>query len=232
MAILNWIRKRKIRKAAYGGQTGMQPLSAIRKAVVLIDAEDTDFEECQRQTAKFFAAHGIELKLFYIDFRKMGKDEIITTCIQTTLTRKRTNLLGLPDKDYMAEVKSGAHTLNSNPKERAFGKDTASEESCSEISGDTTADDILFISLVHSDCPAVRMIASAMPAGFKVGILDYPQSPYNMVVTKHRGKADGKVDDDAAIGNRSRTGSQTNYDNGTLTTLEAIFKNLEQIVAQ
>ena len=232
MSILNRIRKRKIRKAAFGGQTGMRPLSAIKKAAVLIDAEDADFEECQRKSVKFFAAHKIDLKLFYIDFRKMGRDEIITTCIQTTLTRKRTNMLGFPDKEYMTEVQSCGHTLTSNPKERAFGKDTASEESCSGISGNTTADEVLFISIVHSDCPAVRMIASAMPAGFKVGILDYPQSPYNMVVTKHKGRSDDKSDNDAAIGNNSRTGSKANYDNGTLTTLEAIFKSLEQIVAQ
>ena len=250
MAILNQIRKRKIRKTAFNGKTGMKPLSAIKRAIVLLDAENADFEECHRKAGKFFAAHKIDLKLFYIDFRKMGRDEIITTCIQTTLTRKRTNLLGLPDAGYMSEVKSCGYVADETAKGTTSGRTDQDHENPRN-----TANEILFVSLVDSDCPAVRMIASAMPAGFKVGICDYSGSPYNMVVIKH-GNTDSNrnhsaISNEVSGSNRDHSvmsnevsgsnrnhsaisnevsGSKASSDNGILATFEAICKNLEQIV--
>lgn len=183
MMIVDFILARKIRKAAYCGETGMCSLTSVRKAAVLLDVEDADFEECRKRVSDFFAAERIDLRLFYVDFRKMSRDEIITTSVQTTLTRRRLGLLGLPDKDYMAEV--------------------------------TSLDGVeLFICLAHSCHPAVRMIAAAMPARFKVGVMDYSDSPYSMVVrVRETGEPAARVGD-----------------NCTFAATETVLENLKKII--
>lgn len=179
--IISYIRKRKIRKAAYQGAIGMTPLSAIKSAAVLLDVEDADFEACQKMLSEFFSAYGISLRIFYTDFRKMSKDELLTTSVETTLTRHRLGLLGFPDNVFMNEL------------------------------GDCD----LFINLSHNLCHAVRMISVAMPASFKLGVEDFPESQYCMVIRSKENKEEPVL----------RIG-----DYNSKATLSTIFDFLKKIV--
>ncbi len=184
--MLELIRNRIIRKQAYNGPTGMLPLSSIRRATVLLDVEDADYEECKKRVGEFFGARGIEVRLLFLLNRKMARDEILTTCVQTTLTRHRLTLLGLPDSEYMRVIKGEPGAVP----------------------------DGLFLNAAYSDQPAVRMIAAAIPARFKVGVLDYPLSPYNLVVHARQTEAQAL-----------RVG-----DHNSAAALMAVFDNLKKIV--
>lgn len=63
--IKNIFRRKFIRKTAGKSTSGLLPLSAIRSATVIMDAEDTGCEACKSKVEAFCKANGIKLMVWF-----------------------------------------------------------------------------------------------------------------------------------------------------------------------
>lgn len=81
---------------ASGIPTGLLPLSAITSANVVLDVEEPGFDALKEQITAWGKSKGIRVNIFFFDFRKLGKDELLLTSIQTTIIRRDLNWYGMP----------------------------------------------------------------------------------------------------------------------------------------
>ena len=95
--IKSFFRERKLRKYASDLQTGFLPMSEIRTANVVIDVEEADFDLLKEDILAWGKAAGIKVNIYFFDFRKLGKDELLLTTIDKTLLRKGLDWLGTPN---------------------------------------------------------------------------------------------------------------------------------------
>lgn len=100
----NILRKRRLRKYASRVQTGFVPLSDIRTATFIIDAEDHSREKCLDEINSFCSAHKIKARLFHSDFRKFNRNVQPVTDAATTFTRKDIGIFGMPKMKRMRPV--------------------------------------------------------------------------------------------------------------------------------
>ena len=98
---LDVIRRRSLRRNASKVPTGILPLSQVRRAVALIDVEDTSFDLCKNRILTFFRSHNIHIELFFLDFRRLGEGERLITSINGTILRKDLNWFGRPSDEKM-----------------------------------------------------------------------------------------------------------------------------------
>lgn len=98
-AIKRLFQKRILSKNGSKVPTSIVPLKDIRTAVAFIDVEDTSFNLCKAELLSFFRENGIQANIFFFDFRKIGKDELLITSINTTVLRKDLNWFGKPSKE-------------------------------------------------------------------------------------------------------------------------------------
>ena len=96
-AILNFFRRRKIRKHASTIQTGFIKMSEISSANVVIDVEEPGFDAVKEDILAWGRQNGVKVNIFFFDFRKLGKDELLLTSIQTTIIKRELDWLGTPD---------------------------------------------------------------------------------------------------------------------------------------
>jgi len=94
--IKNYFRGRALRKFAAAEPTALLPLTDIRTVAVVLDVEDPGFNECKDDMLAFFKPYGIKVDVFFFDFRKLEKDELLLTSIQNTLLRNDLNWYGMP----------------------------------------------------------------------------------------------------------------------------------------
>ena len=105
------LRRQSLRKGASEAPTGLLPLGKVRSAVVFIDVEDTSFDQCKNSVLSFFRDHGIKADVFFLDFRKLSKDERLITSITNTILRKDLNWYGRPPKEKVDLMLSGEPDL-------------------------------------------------------------------------------------------------------------------------
>ena len=102
--IKNFFRKRKLRKFISTEPTSLLPLSKIKTANVVIDVEEPGFDVLKEDILAWGKNEGIEVNIYFFDFRKLGKDELLLTSINTTIIKKELNWFGMPAPEKVGEL--------------------------------------------------------------------------------------------------------------------------------
>lgn len=95
--IKRFFRDRKLRKFASTLQTGFIPMSEIHTVNVVINVEEADFDQLKEDVLAWGRSAGLKVNIYFFDFRKLSKDEILMTTIDKTLLRKGLDWLGTPN---------------------------------------------------------------------------------------------------------------------------------------
>ena len=95
--ILNILRKKRLAKYASSIPTGLLPLSAISSVNVVIDVEESDFDKLKEDIMAWSRQVGLKTNIYFFDFRRLSKDELLLTSIQTTIIKKELDLIGMPE---------------------------------------------------------------------------------------------------------------------------------------
>lgn len=95
-SIKNIFRKRALRKFISTEPTSLLPLSRIKTANVIIDVEEPGFDILKEDILAWGRATGIEVSIYFFDFRKLGKNELLLTSINTTIIQKELNWFDMP----------------------------------------------------------------------------------------------------------------------------------------
>ena len=90
-------RKRKISKFVSDVPTGLVPLSEIKTVNVVLDVEEPGFDNLRAQILDWGRKAGVKLNIYFLDFRKLDKTELLITSIQTTIIKKELDWIGTPD---------------------------------------------------------------------------------------------------------------------------------------
>ena len=90
-------RKRKIGKFISDVPTGLLPMSEIKTVNVVVDVEEPGFDVLREQILDWGRKAGIKLNIYFFDFRKLDKTELLITSIQTTIIKKELDWIGTPD---------------------------------------------------------------------------------------------------------------------------------------
>ena len=96
-SILKIFRKKRLAKYASDVTTGLLPLSAISTVNVVIDVEEPDFDKLKDDILAWGKQVGLKVNIYFFDFRKITKDELLLTSIQTTNIKKELDWLGMPE---------------------------------------------------------------------------------------------------------------------------------------
>lgn len=90
-------RRKRIRKFESTVPTGFIPLSDAVSVNVVIDAEEPGFDELKEEILSWGRQKGLKPCIYFFDFRKIGKDELLLTSINTTILKKELDWLGTPE---------------------------------------------------------------------------------------------------------------------------------------
>lgn len=96
-SIKRFFRDRKLRKYISDLPTGLLPMSEIHTVNAVIDVEEPGFDLLKEDILAWGRAAGLKVNIYFFDFRKLGKDEILMTTIDKTLLRKGLDWLGTPN---------------------------------------------------------------------------------------------------------------------------------------
>ena len=102
--IKDFFRKRKLRKFISTEPTSLLPLSAIKTANVVIDVEEPGFDILKEDILAWGRSEGIDVNIYFFDFRKLSKDELLLTSINTTIIKKELNWFGMPTPTKVGEL--------------------------------------------------------------------------------------------------------------------------------
>lgn len=102
--IMNFFRKRRIRKYASDVATGLIPMSEISVVNVVIDVEEPGFDELKEDILAWGRSIDAKVNLYFFDFRRLGKDELLLTSITNTLLKKELDWTGMPDINKIAPL--------------------------------------------------------------------------------------------------------------------------------
>lgn len=97
--IINWFRKRRLRKDESDVPTGFLPLGSVSSVNVVIDVQDTAFEGLKQDILSWGRENGLKMDIFYIDLHKLAKGELLITSIEKTITRNDISWYGAPPKE-------------------------------------------------------------------------------------------------------------------------------------
>lgn len=97
--IKKYFRRRQLAKVASKTPTSFLPLSKIASANFVIDVEEPGFDLLKEDILAWGRSCGIKVNIYFLDFRKISKQELLLTSIQTTILRKDLDWLGFPGKD-------------------------------------------------------------------------------------------------------------------------------------
>ena len=95
--ITNILRRKRLKKYTNDLETGLLPLSQIRTANVVIDVEEPGFDDLKEDIMAWGRSNGIKLNIYFLDFRRLGKDELLLTSITNTILKKELDWIGMPD---------------------------------------------------------------------------------------------------------------------------------------
>ena len=95
--IKRFFRVRKLTKYASDLPTRILPMSEIHSVNVVIDVEEPGFDLLKEDILAWGRSTGLKVNIYFFDFRKLGKDEILLTTIDKTLLRRGLDWLGTPN---------------------------------------------------------------------------------------------------------------------------------------
>lgn len=95
--IKNIIRRRRLKKYASDIKTGFIPMDQVSTVNVVVDVEEPGFAELKDDILAWGRTSGVKLNLYFFDFRRLGKDELLLTSITNTLLKKELDWVGMPD---------------------------------------------------------------------------------------------------------------------------------------
>ena len=102
--IRNIVRRNRLKKYASEIETGLMPISEIRTVNVVVDVEEPGFDELKEDIMAWGRTAGVKLNLYFLDFRRLGKDELLLTSITNTLLKKELDWVGMPDLGKIAPL--------------------------------------------------------------------------------------------------------------------------------
>ena len=102
--IRNIVRRNRLKKYANEIETGLMPISEIRTVNVVVDVEEPGFDELKEDIMAWGRTAGVKLNLYFLDFRRLGKDELLLTSITNTLLKKELDWVGMPDLGKIAPL--------------------------------------------------------------------------------------------------------------------------------
>ena len=102
--IRNYIRRKRIEKYASDVATGLIPISEIKSVNVVVDVEEPGFDQLKEDILAWGRTAGVKLNLYFFDFRRLGKDELLLTSITNTLLKKELDWIGMPDLAKIAPL--------------------------------------------------------------------------------------------------------------------------------
>ena len=102
--IRNFVRRKRLEKYASGIETGFVPMSEIKSVNVVIDVEEPGFDELKEDILAWGRATGLKVSIYFLDFRRLGKDELLLTSITNTLLMKELDWVGMPDLGKIAPL--------------------------------------------------------------------------------------------------------------------------------
>lgn len=102
--IKDFFRQRKLRKFISTEPTSLLPLSEIKTANIVIDVEEPGFDLLKEDILAWGKAQDIEINIYFFDFRKLGKDELLLTSINTTIIKKELNWFGMPAPEKVGQL--------------------------------------------------------------------------------------------------------------------------------
>lgn len=94
--VKNFFRRRKIRKFASQIETSFLPVEAISTVNVVIDVQETGFDQLKEDLLSWGRRKGIKVNVYFFDFRKLKKGEQLMTSIDKTFLRKELSWIGTP----------------------------------------------------------------------------------------------------------------------------------------
>ena len=95
--VINFLRRRRIRKYSRAIPTSLKPLSDVKTANVVIDVEEAEWDSLKEEILAWGRSNGIKVSVYFFDFRKLAKNELLLTSIQTTIARRDLDWIGMPD---------------------------------------------------------------------------------------------------------------------------------------
>ena len=105
--IRDFIRRKRLKKYASDVETGLVPLTPGSLVNVLIDVEEPGFDDLKDDILAWGRKNpGVKVSIYFIDFRRLGKDELLLTSITNTLLKKELDWVGMPDMGKIAPLVS------------------------------------------------------------------------------------------------------------------------------
>ena len=95
--IKDLFRRRKLKKHASDVPTGFLPMSEIYTVNVMIDVEEPGFDALREDILAWGRSIKAKVNIYFFDFRKISKDELLLTSIQTTIIKKELDWIGMPE---------------------------------------------------------------------------------------------------------------------------------------
>lgn len=103
-SIKKYFRNKRIRKYASKIETGFVPVSEISSVNVIIDVEEPGFDALKEDILAWGRTTGMKVSIFFLDFRRLGKDELLLTSITNTLLKRELDWVGMPDLSKIAPL--------------------------------------------------------------------------------------------------------------------------------
>lgn len=101
-SIKKFFIRRSIKKISNAIPTSLLPLSEISTVNVIIDVEEVGYDVLKESILAWGRQYGLKVNIHFFDFRKLAKDELLLTSIQTTIARRDLNWMGVPTYEKMA----------------------------------------------------------------------------------------------------------------------------------
>ena len=95
--ILAAFRKRKIKKFLSDVPTGLRPLREISTVNVIVDVEEPGFDVLKEDILAWGRMNSLKVNIYFFDFRRLGKEELLLTSINTTILKKELDWMGTPE---------------------------------------------------------------------------------------------------------------------------------------
>ena len=102
--IKDLFRRRKLKKHACDVPTGFLPMSEIYTVNVMIDVEEPGFDALREDILAWGRSIKAKVNIYFFDFRRLGKEELLLTSIQTTILRKELDWTDAPDVKKVANL--------------------------------------------------------------------------------------------------------------------------------
>ena len=95
--IRDFVRRKRIEKYASSVESGLVPMSDIRSVNVVIDVEEPGFDVLKEDILAWGRTSGLKVNIYFFDFRRLDKEELLITSIQTTIIKKELDWIGTPE---------------------------------------------------------------------------------------------------------------------------------------